>query len=563
MNTLKSKKISDTKSASKKISDTKNASKKVKDKKTGSKKISNKKVGRGFFVPSDENKAKEETRKGIVIEEFIRTNMENVKELHKTKNSTNGKYEYIVSLYIGPLDKIIFRIPTSETDKYGCMAELSSSISRSMTGLCSGKVKIGERNGKTYCIDYTNSNFIKKIGSPNSDWNKYKNVTEQDNYYKINTALKYSKYTSMNQPNVPPPINNGLSFLNRTRNKATPPTHPPVNTTPPTPPNNNNNNRNTPTPPPVNNHKISGGGTIKQKLFEKITTDIYDLSPINDRVNAFIEATQHIEACDSIFSPETDVKCGKNKYVAYGRRALLGKKLIKELGDVNTNNSVQLIEKTEEWGKLSQNKWKKLEKGKATPNNNAQNKANKNAQNKANNNAQNKANKNAQNKANNNAQNNANKNAQNNANNNAKNNDNTPPRVNNTLNTTPNKNKNKNNIKTYVTKFVKKNIDKLKDDNNKWINIGDSPNDILFRPDNSKECINKLTENTTRSYSGVCMGRGMVNIGKYDGNTYCIKYTNCGDYIKYVRPCQIQGKGCERRSTNNGMNKICTPRNNC
>ncbi len=122
----------------------------------------------------------------------------------------------------------------------------------------------------------------------------------------------------------------------------------------------------------VNKRRIRGGGKLSKDAFEQITTDIQKTQdnngnpiPINDRVNAFIEATQHIEACDSMFSRKTDVKCGQNKFATYGHRWELGKELIEELGPVKRNNRVLLIAKNEEWGELAQKKWNKLEKGKS------------------------------------------------------------------------------------------------------------------------------------------------------------------------------------------------------
>ena len=117
----------------------------------------------------------------------------------------------------------------------------------------------------------------------------------------------------------------------------------------------------------VNKRKIRGGGKLSEMDFMKITNDITNnldsegnqFENINAKINAFIDATQHIEACNSMFSSKINVNCDKNKFTYYTKRALLGTKLQEELGDVKRNIRVQLITKTEEWDKLAKEKYQK------------------------------------------------------------------------------------------------------------------------------------------------------------------------------------------------------------
>lgn len=119
----------------------------------------------------------------------------------------------------------------------------------------------------------------------------------------------------------------------------------------------------------MNKRRIRGGGGLSATDFEQITTNIQKTQDDNgnpiklfDRVNAFVDATQHIKACSTIFSKKKD-NCGMNKFTTYGHRSDLGHKLIDEVGDVKTYIHVQLKMQTETWTKLALEKRGKYEKG--------------------------------------------------------------------------------------------------------------------------------------------------------------------------------------------------------
>ena len=280
--TLKSKKTTDTNSASKKISDTKSESKKVKDKKSGgennmsmdnsfeslinniNRKINNKKFN--TYTPHQTKI----TAIGTYVKQCIKTvknksGLLNINKLNETDRYIKIQY-YSAAGRFTKEKIIIFRIP-SEKDIIKCVKELFKHTSLSTTSYCTTNIALCSLWGNNhYCINWKElpDYFHELLDTEKSG--VYEGVNDIYAYYKYNRdGASWNEIVRKKRSIINTMNNNNTSIHNLF---TTPPT-PPVNTTPPNTRKPNNTPRNpntTPPTPPVNTRNGNKNAANKKAL---------------------------------------------------------------------------------------------------------------------------------------------------------------------------------------------------------------------------------------------------------------------------------------------------------